>query len=94
MDLNQSKSIIKPPSSEKIKAGLVVLNPGEEVGEHKTVNCEEIIVVIEGVATAIVKGESRKIEQLNTTYIPKNTLHNIINNTGSILKYYYIVSLH
>ncbi len=94
MDLNQTRSIIKPPKSEKIKAGLVVLQPGEEVGKHRTENCEEIIVVIEGTAVALVNDQETTISQHETHYVPKNIPHNIFNRTDKILKYYYIVSLH
>ncbi|MBU0707595.1 cupin domain-containing protein [Patescibacteria group bacterium] len=91
---NQSESIIKPPNSTKIKAGLVVLQPGQDVGEHITTNREEIIVVLEGTATAVIKDEAKILEEKDCCYIPNNTVHNIKNQANTILKYYYIVSLH
>ncbi len=94
MHLEKSHSIIKPPESEKIKAGFVTLQPGTAIGEHETKNCEEIIVIIEGKASLIVGEKERTLEKGDTGYIPKNILHNVINRTKSTLKYYYIVALH
>lgn len=45
------ESLIKPPISAMIKSGRVVLSSGESVGEHVTVQREELIIVLRGVAT-------------------------------------------
>ena len=37
-----------PPDSATMRSGLVVLFPGDDVGEHSTENCEEIVIVLEG----------------------------------------------
>ena len=40
-------------SSVKMKSGVVVLEPGEEVGSHNTNSKEELIIVLEGREQAV-----------------------------------------
>lgn len=44
------ESLIKPPVSSVLKSGRVVLAPSESVGEHVTVQREELIIVLKGKA--------------------------------------------
>jgi len=91
--LNNNGSLIKPPLSKQIKSGLVILQPGQEVGEHMTDKREEIIVILEGVATIIVEGETQSVGSNSIVYIPENKKHNILNKGKKILRYVYIVCL-
>lgn len=79
--------------SQKMKSGLVVLQPGEEVGEHSTESKEEAIVVLEGKAQVLAESFPLEITEANSfIYLPANLKHNI-KNPGSIpLKYIYITS--
>lgn len=67
-------SIIKPPESKNLKSGRVVLEPGEDVGDHVTKEREEIIIILSGTATIILKENEKLIENVvkenETFYIP------------------------
>lgn len=84
---------ITPMDSEKIRSKLVVLEPGEEVGEHITQDREEVLVVLEGEATIIIEGETRELNG-KAVYIGKNKKHNVLNNSDKALKYVYVTALH
>ena len=92
--LQEHGSLIKPPLSQRIKSGYVILHPGESVGEHVTDQREEVIVILEGVATVQVDDEVEIVHAGCIVYIPANKKHNITNNTEDELRYTYIVSLH
>jgi mannose-6-phosphate isomerase-like protein (cupin superfamily) len=73
------------------RSGLVTLKPFEAVGEHETVNKEEVIIVLKGEAS-IYYGKNKKIEtkQGSFVYIPPDTLHNVKNSGNKILQYVYV----
>jgi len=74
-----------------LRAGLVTLKPKEAVGEHKTTNKEEVIIILKGSAT-ICYGNNKKIKASQSTfvYIPPQTLHNVINSGRLMLRYVYV----
>lgn len=91
--LKRAGSLIKPPRSKKIKAGLVILKKGEEVGEHITENREEIIVVLQGQALVSLANQKMAVKENNLIFIPENKKHNLKNKSENTLKYLYIVGL-
>lgn len=92
--LNNAGSLIKPPESQKIKSGLVVLQKGQEIGEHTTDGKEEAIVVLQGRALVEIEGElPQTVEAGNLVFIPENKKHNLKNESDEILKYVYVVAL-
>lgn len=86
------ESLVKPPISNRIKAGCVVLKTGENVGEHVTTNKEEILIILEGKAHIICEDETIDADQHTLIFIPLNSTHNIVNQSTSDLKYVYIVT--
>ena len=77
----------------RLKAGSVILKPGESVGEHTTENREEIVIFLEGKAEVIVEGnDPTVIEGRNAAYIPPHTVHNIKNIGKDHLKYVFAVT--
>lgn len=74
-------------------SGLVALKPGKSIGEHKTDNKEEVLVIIKGNAT-IYYGKSKSIKAGQNTfiYIPPETVHNVKNSGSKILRYVYITA--
>ncbi len=76
-----------------LKAGLVTLKPQESIGEHKTENKEEVIVILKGNAT-VCYGKNKKIKapQNSLVFIPPETLHNIKNSGSKILQYVYVTT--
>ena len=87
------ESICKPPQTKKIKSGRVRLEPGEEVGVHKTESREEVIVVLKGNATLIMDGRDIKINEGDTHFIEEGKTHNVKNNGTERLEYVYVVGL-
>ncbi|OGG04842.1 hypothetical protein A2Z33_06060 [Candidatus Gottesmanbacteria bacterium RBG_16_52_11] len=86
------KSLVKPPVSRVLKSGLVVLKPGENVGEHVTENREEILIVLAGRASVMVNGHTVTLPSGESHFIPVGTAHNVINRGRKELKYIYVVS--
>ncbi len=86
------ESWLKPPLSQNIKSGFVVLHQGEEMGEHVTENKEEVIYIIEGTATVIVSGNTDYASAGSMIYIPPHTPHNVKNESEEAVKYIYVVS--
>lgn len=74
-------------------SGLVSLKPSESIGEHKTENKEEIIVILKGSAL-IYLGKNKKIKAPQDTfiYIPPETVHNVKNPGTKILRYLYVTA--
>jgi len=92
--LDKPGSLLKPPLSQKLKSGLVVLAPGEDVGEHVTDKREEIITVLDGLALVMVAGEEpTEVAAGHVVFIPAEKKHNIKNNGDGELKYVYTVAL-
>lgn len=90
--VNSPGSLVKPPISEKLKSGCVILKTGEAVGEHTTDAREEILVILEGMATVICESETAEVKPGSIVYIPENKKHNVINKSPEVLKYIYIVT--
>ncbi|KKS83828.1 MAG: hypothetical protein UV59_C0031G0015 [Candidatus Gottesmanbacteria bacterium GW2011_GWA1_43_11] len=90
--ITATQSLIKPPLSEKLKSGCVVLQPGQEVEKHVTENREEVLIILEGTATVHCETEVETVYAPSLVYIPKNKKHNVINESDSPLKYLYIVT--
>lgn len=89
----KSQSLLKPPQSQRLKSGKVILTPGEEVGEHVTEKREELLIILKGQATLLISDEKFVLNAGETKYIPENTLHNVLNNSDQTLEYIYVVAL-
>ena len=93
-ELTKPGPLLSLQETKHIKAGLVVLNPGEEVGKHKTADREEVILVLEGEVILRCEGEAETIVGSNRlAYVSPNKEHNIINSGPSVAKYVYVVNL-
>jgi len=90
--INGRHSLLKPPLSARLRSGSVVLNPGESIGEHKTENREEAIIILKGNAVITCEGERFAIGEKQFAYIPPECIHNVSNESDSILEYVYIVT--
>ena len=87
------KRLIAPPESKVLKSGQVILQPGQEVGEHVTDKREEILIVLKGEATLVNEGNKIILKEHETYYIPEEKKHNVMNESDKELKYVYVVSL-
>jgi len=89
----QTQSILKPPTSQVLKSGQVILKTGEEIGEHKTTKREELIIVLKGQATIFEGKKQTKVKAGQTYFIPEGVVHNVKNMGKQDLEYIYVVSL-
>jgi len=79
--------------SKGLKAGLVTLKPKESIGEHKTENKEEVLIILKGSATVYYgQGNKIKAHQNSFVFIPPKTLHNVENVGSQILQYLYVTT--
>jgi mannose-6-phosphate isomerase-like protein (cupin superfamily) len=86
------KSLLKQPFSLRLRAGSVVLAPGENVGEHTTSSREEALIVLSGTATVECKGEKFAVPHHHLAYIPPEALHNVFNETEAPVEYVYLTA--
>lgn len=90
---NKRTPILTDENAKKMRSGMIVLQRDEEVGEHNTNENEELIVLLEGIATVEIDGQIfSEVKSGSIAYIPSRTLHNVINRADSKLRYIYIVS--
>jgi mannose-6-phosphate isomerase-like protein (cupin superfamily) len=68
---------------------LVVMSllPGEEIGEEVH-GLDQFIRVEEGVATVILEGEEKLLQEDEIVIIPRGTKHNVINKGEKTVKLY------
>jgi quercetin dioxygenase-like cupin family protein len=88
--LTEAGSLVSGSESRQIRSGLVVLQEGEEMGEHETGGGEELIVFLDGTAEIFSAGETRKVRAPATALIPAHTRHGIKNMSDVPLKYVYV----
>ncbi|MBU0636396.1 cupin domain-containing protein [Candidatus Micrarchaeota archaeon] len=86
-------SLVKPPQSKVLKAGKVVLSPGESVGKHSTEKKEGIIIVQKGTATILEGQKTFLVKGGETHFIPENTVHDVQSKSREPLEYFFVVSL-
>jgi mannose-6-phosphate isomerase-like protein (cupin superfamily) len=90
--LDDAESLLRPPISERLKSGYVILQPNEAVGEHTTADREELLIILSGTAQIECEGERSEVRANSVAYIPKNSRHNVTNNSTDVLKYVYVVT--
>ena len=79
--------------SRRIKAGHVVLKPGEKIGEHSTGAKEEVILILKGRGEAIIgKKNILNIDKDVVLYIKPDIDHDIRNIGSESLEYIFITS--
>ena len=89
----ESLSIIKPPATNRLRSGLVVLKEGQSVGLHNTGSYEELLIILEGEGDFLITGQNPiHIEKGVSLYCPPYNEHNVMNTGKGILKYVYVVT--
>jgi len=80
------------PQTCGMKSGRVYLEPGADCGEHSTGANEEMLVFLSGRGQAVIgDGKILEIGKGKITYIPPQTVHNIVNDSSEPLCYIYCV---
>lgn len=79
-------------NSHKMRVGLVRLKNGQNVGAHSTgEKCEEVLFIIDGCGTLIVKEKMHSLKAGDCVHIPPQTKHDVTNSASEDLIYMYIV---
>lgn len=86
--------LVTPEDAKRMRARVVELEPGQEVGEHTTENREELIVVLEGAIVLIGPDGEHQLMVGQAAFIPLNALHNVKNKTKKKARYMYVLALH
>jgi mannose-6-phosphate isomerase-like protein (cupin superfamily) len=66
--------------------------PGGDIGEEQHNRVEQILVCVEGAATAIIDGRRVPFRPGDIVVVPPGTRHNFVNESNSTLKLYTIYS--
>ena len=86
--------LVTPEEAKRMRARVVTLEPGKEVGEHTTENREELVVVLEGAIVLIGPDGEHPLKVGQAAFIPLNTVHNVMNRTKKQARYMYVLALH
>ena len=87
--LRRAGMLVSAADRRQVRSGFVVLEQGEEVGEHETRNGEEIITFLEGTGELSGEGKTRTVQAPSVVLIPAHTTHNVRNKSDAPLKYVY-----
>lgn len=90
--LEKPGALVSRSDSHQLRSGYVLLEPGEDVGEHKTEGGEELIIVMDGTAEVFCGGETETVHAPAVVLIPAHTIHNVKNKSEDLLKYVYVVT--
>ena len=81
------------PQTHGMRSGRVILQPGQDCGEHTTGPCEEMLVFLAGQGKVSVgSDEVVGVGKGRVYYIPPNTTHNVRNDGADPLVYVYCVA--
>jgi mannose-6-phosphate isomerase-like protein (cupin superfamily) len=59
---------------------------GGDIGEEVHSNTDQIIFIVDGEGEAVLSGETRRIEEHDTVFVPAGTIHNFKNIGDEDLK--------
>jgi len=89
-----SPCLVTPEDAKRMRSRVVVLGPGEEVGEHTTEDREELLVVLDGSIALIGPDGEHPLNVGQAAFIPLATVHNVINRSKAPARYIYVLALH
>jgi quercetin dioxygenase-like cupin family protein len=84
---------ITPNNSKFIRGRVVLKGPGDETGAHVAKGKEEIIIVLEGVATVQLEKGKNLVRAGSSFFVADGVLHNVRNEGDGPLRYVYVRSL-
>lgn len=73
-------------TAEHSQAVLMTIPPGEEIGEEVHEGIDQLLVFVDGVAEAILEGESSPVRAGQAVLVPAGTRHNFRNTGDSPLR--------
>ena len=73
----------KKLNNAEMTLGTCYINPGMENVIHFHPNCNEVLYVLEGTIIHRLNGEEVEMNQGDSLYIPKGTIHNAFNKDST-----------
>ena len=86
--------LVTPEDAKRMRARVVVLEHGSEIGEHTTECREELVIVLEGKIVLVGPDGERVLEKGQAAFIPIDTVHNVLNRTEKKARYIYVLALY
>lgn len=68
--------------------GITAFDPGAKIGLHFH-NCEESVMILEGVAVAEIGSERHHLKAGDTTWIPANVPHRFLNESDAPMRIFW-----
>lgn len=68
--------------------GITAFDPGAKIGLHFH-NCEESVMILEGVAVAEIGGTRHALKAGDTTWIPANVPHRFLNESTAQMRIFW-----
>lgn len=75
--------------TDSMSASIAELGPGDELKPHRH-DPSEIYFIVEGSGIVRIDGEETTVRAGMTVFIPGNAEHGIRNESGAILKFFYV----
>lgn len=83
----------KDGTAASFRSGCVVLEPGENIGEHSTDAKEELLIILNGKGKLFLgKTAGIDLEKDSVAYIPPRTIHDVKNTGEEALRYVFVTS--
>ena len=79
-------------TNEHCQVVLMSIEPGDDIGEEVHEGIDQLIMIVDGEAKAVLDGEKTKVEEAALISVPAGMRHNIINTDDEPLKLYTIYS--
>lgn len=75
---------------DRLEWGIIVLKPGEKMGQHGHNEVEEMFYFVEGEPTILINDEPYQVRQGDAFRVSPKEKHDIHNNTNSNVKIVFI----
>lgn len=86
--------LVTPEAAKRMRARVVTLEPGKEMGEHTTEDREELIVALEGSIVVVGPDGEHPLKVGQAAFVPLDTVHNVKNPTKKQARYMYVLALY
>ena len=93
----QRPGCLTPPQAKGLRAGAVVLKPGDMMDWHSTRQREELIVVVEGRIALELQSTARRRRTVSLlagrcAFLPSRVLHRVVNRSKAPARYLYVTA--
>ena len=77
------REVVTGPRSQVV---VMTLHPGEEIGEEVHDDADQILLVVEGEAEAMLGGEAVRVAADHLVLVPAGTRHNVVASGAGTLR--------